>query len=198
MRRRDRLGVELAHHPTQSWGTTAVPTRTPVRGGSYRDPVVGGLPRVTFLAHPVQAGRMAANGHEVISTGYLAAGSVAAVDRDVLPRLPCSKNANDLAERGIGHPVFKAVFNGLEGLELIKTEVRGSWSPWASAEDELAYGEDAFVGDASLFVRGRGRVTRIRPTQVLLELVRRHGIKPYLAWRHFPRLSPPAPLQLSV
>ena len=44
------LGVELAHHPTQSWGTTAVPTRTPVRGGSYRDPVVGGLPRVTFLA----------------------------------------------------------------------------------------------------------------------------------------------------
>ena len=55
---------------------------------------------------------------------------------------------------------------------------------------------DAFVGDASLIVRGRGRVTRIRPTQALLELVRRHGIKPYSAWRHFPRLSPPAPLQL--
>ena len=50
------LGVELAHHPTQSWGTIAVPTRTPVRGGSYRDPVVGGLPRVTFLASADGAG----------------------------------------------------------------------------------------------------------------------------------------------
>ena len=47
------LGVELAHHPTQSWGTTATSTRTPVRGGTYRDPgpgMGGGLPRVTFLA----------------------------------------------------------------------------------------------------------------------------------------------------
>ena len=44
------LGVELAHHPTQSWAGTATPARTPVRGGAYRDPVAGGLPRVTFLA----------------------------------------------------------------------------------------------------------------------------------------------------
>ena len=44
------LGVELVHHPTQSWSSSAPPTRTPVRGGSFRDPVVGGLPRVTFLA----------------------------------------------------------------------------------------------------------------------------------------------------
>jgi error-prone DNA polymerase len=47
------LGVELAHHPTQPWAAPAAPTRTPVRGGSYRDPgpgVGGGLPRVTFLA----------------------------------------------------------------------------------------------------------------------------------------------------
>ena len=50
------LGVELAHYPTQSWGTIAVPARTPVRGGSYRDPVVGGLPRVTFLATADGAG----------------------------------------------------------------------------------------------------------------------------------------------
>src|SRR3954454_12139101 len=44
------LGVELAHRPTQSWTPVAERTRTPVRGGSYRDPVVGGLPRVTVLA----------------------------------------------------------------------------------------------------------------------------------------------------
>ena len=36
--------------------TAAVPTRTPVRGGELRDPVVGGLPRVTFLASADGAG----------------------------------------------------------------------------------------------------------------------------------------------
>ncbi len=48
------LGVELAHHPTQPWTTVAPRSRTPVRGGSYRDPGPGvgggGLPRVTVLA----------------------------------------------------------------------------------------------------------------------------------------------------
>src|SRR3954447_14823426 len=48
------LGVELAHHPTQPWTTSAARSRTPVRGGSYRDPGPGvgggGLPRVTVLA----------------------------------------------------------------------------------------------------------------------------------------------------
>src|SRR3954453_5158934 len=44
------LGVELAHHPTQPWTAPAPSPRTPVRGGSYRDPAVGGLPRVTILA----------------------------------------------------------------------------------------------------------------------------------------------------
>src|SRR3954447_13741133 len=44
------LGVELAHHPTQPWGAPPPSPRTPVRGGAYRDPVVGGPPRVTFLA----------------------------------------------------------------------------------------------------------------------------------------------------
>jgi error-prone DNA polymerase len=47
------LGVELAHRPTQTWAGSAPAARAPVRGGSYRDPVVGGpgaLPRVTFLA----------------------------------------------------------------------------------------------------------------------------------------------------
>jgi len=47
------LGVELAHHPTQRWTTVAAKPRTPVRGGTYRDPLptmAGGLPRVTFLA----------------------------------------------------------------------------------------------------------------------------------------------------
>src|SRR3954465_1652490 len=46
------LGVELAHRPvlpTSSAGP-AVATRTPVRGGAFREPVGGGLPRVTFLA----------------------------------------------------------------------------------------------------------------------------------------------------
>ncbi|HET6939204.1 MAG TPA: PHP domain-containing protein, partial [Nocardioides sp.] len=57
------LGVELAHcptlptggsrRPTQPWSTVTPKARTPVRGGSYRDPgpgVGGGLPRVTVLA----------------------------------------------------------------------------------------------------------------------------------------------------
>src|SRR3954469_2573587 len=44
------LGVELAHHPTQPWTTVASRSRTPVRGGSFRDPAGGGLPRVTVLA----------------------------------------------------------------------------------------------------------------------------------------------------
>src|SRR5262245_4013191 len=47
---RPLLGVELAHHPTQPWTAPAPSPRTPVRGGSYRDPAVGGLPRVTVLA----------------------------------------------------------------------------------------------------------------------------------------------------
>ncbi len=56
------LGVELAHQPTRSWATpqqAAAATRTPVRGGSYRDPgpgMGGGLPRVTFLASADGAG----------------------------------------------------------------------------------------------------------------------------------------------
>ncbi len=55
------LGVELAHYPTLPPHVIGEPQpsvtqprlRTPIRGGSYRDPVVGGpgaLPRVTFLA----------------------------------------------------------------------------------------------------------------------------------------------------
>jgi error-prone DNA polymerase len=43
------LGVELAHRPvlpTQS----AAKAKNPVRGGAFREPVGGGLPRVTFLA----------------------------------------------------------------------------------------------------------------------------------------------------
>ncbi len=59
------LGVELAHHPTlpphamgePRQSATPPRLRTPVRGGSYRDPVVGGLPRVTFLASADGAGR---------------------------------------------------------------------------------------------------------------------------------------------
>src|SRR3954452_23124527 len=50
------LGVELAHHPTQPWSTVAGKQRTPVRGGSYRAPVRGALPRVTFLASADGAG----------------------------------------------------------------------------------------------------------------------------------------------
>src|SRR6185295_9216422 len=50
------LGVELAHHPTQPWHPVGAKQRTPVRGGSYRDPVVGGLPRVTVLASADGAG----------------------------------------------------------------------------------------------------------------------------------------------
>ena len=47
------LGVELAHRPVlapSSAGPAVARTRTPVRGGAFRDPVAGGLPRVTFLA----------------------------------------------------------------------------------------------------------------------------------------------------
>lgn len=43
------LGVELAHRPVLPT-PAAVRTRTPVRGGAFREPVGGGLPRVTFLA----------------------------------------------------------------------------------------------------------------------------------------------------
>lgn len=45
------LGVELAHHPTLPWGEPGR-SRTPVRGGAFRDPAptAGGRPRVTFLA----------------------------------------------------------------------------------------------------------------------------------------------------
>ncbi|GAB3265792.1 DNA polymerase III subunit alpha [Nocardioides dilutus] len=52
------LGVELAHRPALA---PAVPDdgprrRTPVRGGAFREPVGGGLPRVTFLATADSAG----------------------------------------------------------------------------------------------------------------------------------------------
>jgi error-prone DNA polymerase len=52
------LGVELAHRPVLA---PAVPDdgprrRTPVRGGAFREPVGGGLPRVTFLATADGAG----------------------------------------------------------------------------------------------------------------------------------------------
>src|SRR5215216_5065476 len=59
---RPLLGVELAHHPTQPWTTTTSKARTPVRGGSYRDPVVGGLPRVTFLASADGSSRWGSGG----------------------------------------------------------------------------------------------------------------------------------------
>ncbi|WP_205474651.1 DNA polymerase III subunit alpha [Nocardioides sp. SYSU D00038] len=49
------LGVELAHRPVlgadRSGPAQPAPRRrSPVRGGTYREPVTGGLPRVTFLA----------------------------------------------------------------------------------------------------------------------------------------------------
>jgi error-prone DNA polymerase len=45
------LGVDLAHRPVvPALGQAPTRARTPVRGGTYRDPVQGGLPRVTFLA----------------------------------------------------------------------------------------------------------------------------------------------------
>ncbi len=43
------LGVELAHRPVLPAPPVAK-ARTPVRGGAFREPVGGGLPRVTFLA----------------------------------------------------------------------------------------------------------------------------------------------------
>ena len=53
------LGVELAHRPVLA--PVAAPDdgprrRTPVRGGAFREPVGGGLPRVTFLATADSAG----------------------------------------------------------------------------------------------------------------------------------------------
>ena len=52
------LGVELAHRPVlpDLAGSTVARTRTPVRGGAFREPVGGGLPRVTFLATADSAG----------------------------------------------------------------------------------------------------------------------------------------------
>ncbi|WP_372733313.1 DNA polymerase III subunit alpha [Nocardioides sp.] len=58
------LGVDLAHHPTlpvqATQATPAGPAgsrpRTPVRGGAFREPVGGGLPRVNFLATGGRAG----------------------------------------------------------------------------------------------------------------------------------------------
>ena len=46
---RPLLGVELAHRPVLPAPPVAK-ARTPVRGGAFREPVGGGLPRVTFLA----------------------------------------------------------------------------------------------------------------------------------------------------
>ena len=129
--------------------------------------------------------------------GQFAGELVAAVDRETLPRLPCPKGSNYLLKLGIRYTVFPVVFDGLESLGLIRTEIAGSNDRWPTVEEALAGDlSDYFVADASLIGRGRGRVTRIRPTQALLALVRQHGIKPYSAWRHFPRLSPPEPLQL--
>ena len=53
------LGVELAHRPVlpvPSGGPSVAKARTPVRGGAFREPVGGGLPRVTFLATADSAG----------------------------------------------------------------------------------------------------------------------------------------------
>src|SRR5687767_7754941 len=48
------LGVDLAHRPVLAQPSAEPDTgprrRTPVRGGPFREPVGGGLPRVTFLA----------------------------------------------------------------------------------------------------------------------------------------------------
>jgi error-prone DNA polymerase len=52
---RPLLGVELAHRPVLAAPPVAR-TRTPVRGGAFREPVGGGLPRVTFLASADGAG----------------------------------------------------------------------------------------------------------------------------------------------
>ncbi|HQR25776.1 MAG TPA: DNA polymerase III subunit alpha [Nocardioides sp.] len=46
------LGVDLAYRPTGSVPPrTGPPRRSPVRGGTFQEPVEGGLPRVTLLAH---------------------------------------------------------------------------------------------------------------------------------------------------
>src|SRR4051794_25678144 len=51
------LGVDLAYRPVlPALGLAPTRARTPVRGGAYRDPVEGGLPRVTFLASADGAG----------------------------------------------------------------------------------------------------------------------------------------------
>ena len=52
------LGVELAHHPTQPWGAPSRRgPRTPVRGGSYRDPGPGVGWRAAAGDVPGQRGR---------------------------------------------------------------------------------------------------------------------------------------------
>src|SRR4051812_33047644 len=55
------LGVALAPRPVAGPPPGATPrSRTPVRGGAFREPVTGGLPRVTFLAGAAGSGGGAA------------------------------------------------------------------------------------------------------------------------------------------
>lgn len=162
--------------------------------------LVGALVDMIEAREQAQGKRQRARGRQrredlVALVGRFAGELVAAVDRDALPLLPCSKNSNYLLKLDIRYPVFTAVFGGLEGLGLIRAEVAGSHGRWPSAIEELD-GDTPSFADPSQIVRGRGRVTRIRPTRALLELVRQHGILPNSASRHFPRLRPPAPLQL--
>ena len=106
------LGVELAHHPTQSVaGPVAVPARTPVRGGSYRDPVVGGLPRVTFLATADGAGWRAGRLGGAVPAGLgdpPVGGARPPRRRLRRPRRPARRAAGGRPPDGAARPVLRA------------------------------------------------------------------------------------------
>lgn len=127
--------------------------------------------------------------------GRFAGELVAAVDGEERPLLPCHKNVTRLSELGIAYSVFDPVFDGLEGLGLIEVAVRGSHQRFDPVEPGAI--EGAFtVADGAALGAGRGRTTRIQPTEAFLSLVRRSGIKRNSARRHFPRLRPPPPVLL--
>lgn len=128
--------------------------------------------------------------------GQFAGELVAAVDRDTRPLLPCHRNANRLLEMGISYRVFDPVFVGLIEVGLIEIVHRGSYLRFEPLEPEAGSTPSPSAASASSVVLGRGRVTRIQPQEAFRELVRRHGIKPLSAARHFPRLGPPPPVLL--
>jgi hypothetical protein len=85
--------------------------------------------RVIYIANPQQAGRLAASGYQAVASGYMSAGSVAAVDGDALvllvgqPRFALSRNVALHMESATPLPLA----TGAQGSGVVAVPMRSSF-----------------------------------------------------------------------